>query len=439
MISAAIPHDESKRLARLHKYQVLDTAPEQNFDELTELLATVLDVPIALVSLIDQKRQWFKSHHGLDATETPREYAFCAHAILDKNLFVVEDSHVDERFMDNPLVTEDPHVRFYAGMPLITDDGFKIGTVCGIDHEPKVLDKNQKRIFEIVARQVIDQLELRRNSEIQEDLFRQQNLTLQRLESANLEIRDFVSVVAHDLRAPVLNVVGFSEELLACTSELETMLERATVSVPDVLRSRITNLIDDDIRDSVLHINRSGKQIDERISAVSMMGKHGRRKLHAEQLDLHSVVMQACADHEIKLRSMGGEIEVDTLPEIKIDKMSVQLIVENLIANAVKYNDSERPLCINVWADVEADGLVLHFRDNGRGIHIDDLSRVFVMFRRVGKQDTQGDGTGLAYSRTIANRLGGRIWCESENGQGSTFHVFLPTQLSPGLNVAANS
>ncbi len=217
------------------------------------------------------------------------------------------------------------------------------------------------------------------------------------------------------------------------------MLERATVSVPDVLRSRITNLIDDDIRDSVLHINRSGKQIDERISAVSMMGKHGRRKLHAEQLDLHSVVMQACADHEIKLRSMGGEIEVDTLPEIKIDKMSVQLIVENLIANAVKYNDSERPLRINVWADVEADGLVLHFRDNGRGIHTDDLSRVFVMFRRVGKQDTQGDGTGLAYSRTIANRLGGRIWCESENGQGSTFHVFLPTQLSPGLNVAANS
>ena len=123
MISGVIPHDEAKRLAALIDYQILDTPPEPNFDELTELVASVLDVPIAPVSLIDEKRQWFKSHHGLDATETPRDISFCGHAILDDEVLIVEDSHIDERFIDNPLVTGDPKVRFYAGMPLITLDG----------------------------------------------------------------------------------------------------------------------------------------------------------------------------------------------------------------------------------------------------------------------------------------------------------------------------
>ena len=134
MITPTIPVNEAKRLEALFEYRVLDTAPESNFDELTELIARVLDVPIALVSLIDEKRQWFKSHHGLDASETPREYAFCGHAILDDELFVIEDSHIDERFKDNPLVTGDPHVRFYAGMPLITRDGQNWDSVWNRSH-----------------------------------------------------------------------------------------------------------------------------------------------------------------------------------------------------------------------------------------------------------------------------------------------------------------
>lgn len=436
MISAPIPHDEASRLAKLFEYRVLDTLPEPNFDELTELLATILKVPIALVSLIDEKRQWFKSHHGLDATETPREFAFCAHAILDNELFIIEDSHVDERFKDNPLVTGDPRVRFYAGMPLITDSGHKIGTVCGIDHKPGVLDQYQMRALEIVSRQVIDQLELRRNIAIRDDLFRQQNLTLQRLESANQEIRDFVSVVAHDLRAPILNAAGFSEELIASTDDLENAIDRAKGGIPDDIRKVIAEIIDKDIRDSATHIRRSAKQMDERISAVASIARHGRRDIQIELVDLNEVVSQVCADHEVSLKQVGGEIAVDALPEIEIDKMSVQLVFENLVANAVKYCDQERPLRIRISADAEPDGAVFHFEDNGRGICSDDLSRVFVMFRRVGKQNTKGDGTGLAFSRTIVNRLGGRIWCESAPDQGSIFHVYLPSCQTPASDVA---
>lgn len=439
MISAPIPHDEAKRLAKLYEYHVLDTPPEKNFDELTELLATILDVPIALVSLVDEKRQWFKSHHGLDATETPREHAFCAHAILKDELFIIEDSHSDDRFKDNPLVTDAPHVRFYAGMPLITDGGLKIGTLCGIDNKPRVLDESQKRILEIVSRQVVDQLELRKTMAIKDDLFRQQTAILQRLEYANQEIRDFISVVAHDLRAPTLNAAGFSQELLASTDDLEKLVVDSAGGIPDKVRTAIIEILDSDIRDSAIHIKRSAAQMDERISAVSQVAKHGRRDLNIESVCLDDLVADVCAEHKSVLRDIDGRIEVNELPNINTDLVSVQHVIENVISNAVKYRDQERPLRIKISAEPEADGLVLHIEDNGRGIGGDDLARIFVMFRRVGTQNTQGDGTGLAYSRTMVSRLGGRIWCESTLGEGSTFYVYLPAGEAPDILAAASN
>ena len=175
MQTAPHPEDEIDRLRALLSYEVLDTDPEPAFDELTELLAEILQVPVALVSLIDDKRQWFKSHHGLDATETPRELAFCAHAILEDSPLIVEDSSQDVRFADNPLVTGAPHVRFYAGMPLITPTGHRLGTLCGIDHKPRQLSERQRRALEIVSRQVMAQLELRKQLLLQQRVIEEQD------------------------------------------------------------------------------------------------------------------------------------------------------------------------------------------------------------------------------------------------------------------------
>lgn len=429
MISAAIPHNEAKRLDALREYQVLDTPPEPNFDELTELVAEVLDVPIALVSLIDENRQWFKSHHGLDATETPREIAFCAHAILDKKLFVIEDSHDDERFKDNPLVTSDPDVRFYAGMPLITREGFKIGTVCGIDHKPRVLTKSQIRILDIVSRQVVDQLELRKNIIARDNLFTQQSLALNSLESANQEIRDFVSVVAHDLRAPVLNASGFSDEILSGTSELKALLNQSKDDIPSELSNALHEIIDEDLVNSATHIRKSAQIMSERIDVITQVAKHGRRELKPEMIDLEVLLANVWSEHDMDIKKGGGEIEIDKLPQLYIDKVSVQLVLENLVSNAVKYKSPDRLMKIRITAKEAPGGIVIIVEDNGRGISAEDISRIFVMFRRVGLQDIEGDGTGLAFSRSIVNRLGGQIWCESTPGQGSSFHVFLPSTI----------
>jgi two-component system cell cycle sensor histidine kinase/response regulator CckA len=158
------PSDEPRRLEALQQYDLLDTLPEQSLDDLTALAAHICGVPISLISLVDEHRQWFKSKVGLAASETPRDISFCGHAILQKDLFIVPDAAQDKRFADNPLVTGDPKVRFYAAAPLVTGSGHAIGTLCIIDRVPHELNPQQQEALRILSRQVMAQLELRRQS-----------------------------------------------------------------------------------------------------------------------------------------------------------------------------------------------------------------------------------------------------------------------------------
>src|SRR6266542_5190038 len=161
-MTSPVKNNEARRLKVLWQYEILDTVPEEVFDDLTELAARICEAPIALISLIDEDRQWFKSAVGVTIRETSRDISFCARAILNNDLLIVPDATQDERFRNNPLVTSDPKIRFYAGAPLLTPDGHALGTLCVMDRLPRRLTEEQETALRALSRQVEARLELRR-------------------------------------------------------------------------------------------------------------------------------------------------------------------------------------------------------------------------------------------------------------------------------------
>ncbi|GAB4017513.1 hypothetical protein GCM10028808_49090 [Spirosoma migulaei] len=221
------PPEETNRIDALRSYEILDSLPEPDYDELTTLASEICQTPISLISLIDDDRQWFKSNLGLTVRETPREFAFCAHGILNPTeLLIVPDSRKDVRFMGNPLVTGDPHVIFYAGVPLINEDGYALGSLCVIDHTPKQLTENQLSSLKILAKQVVNLLELRRTNKAL--------TTLKRLlEQRNTELEQIAAIARDEVRPQVLQLH-------------ETILHLITESInpnPDTIRPLLKDTI----------------------------------------------------------------------------------------------------------------------------------------------------------------------------------------------------
>jgi GAF domain-containing protein len=189
-MKSPIPANEKQRLKVLWQYEVLDTVPEEVFDDLTELAARICEAPIAMITLVDENRQWFKSKVGLTVNETSRDISFCGHAICESELFIVPDAMKDERFSHNPLVTSDPKIRFYVGAPLVTPDGYALGTLCVIDKVPRELRPDQKGALRVLARHVMTQLELRRRSHELARANQQRDLVQKDLEKARADLAE---------------------------------------------------------------------------------------------------------------------------------------------------------------------------------------------------------------------------------------------------------
>ncbi len=218
MFKAPMPARETERLNALLDYKVLDTVSEKSFDELVLMASQLCGTPVAMVSLVDEHRQWFKAKHGVTTEETPRDISFCGHAIVNPDsVFVVPDSQKDERFADNPLVLGPPNVRFYAGAPLVSASGFAVGTLCVIDHKPREMTPDQLKFLEILSRQVVAQLEIRKALRTTTENFQE----LQKLSKTVLEqqgliraqeklsvIGNLASGVSHEINNPLAIISG---------------------------------------------------------------------------------------------------------------------------------------------------------------------------------------------------------------------------------------
>ncbi len=217
-MKAPEPTNEQERLKALRDFEILDTAPEKSFDDITLLAAQLCETPIALITLLDEKRQWFKSRVGMEILETPRDVAFCTHTVLQKDVLVVEDVRTDERFAANPFVTGEPGIRFYAGAPLITSDGLALGALCVIDREPRHITEEQKKALLVLSQQVVSQLELRRTLRIKaesEERLRASELSYRRLFEAaqdGILILEIDSGQVVDANPFLCELLGFSKE-----------------------------------------------------------------------------------------------------------------------------------------------------------------------------------------------------------------------------------
>lgn len=393
MILPSLPDNERERLDALYSYGILDTDAESDFDELIKLASHICETPISLITLVDHDRQWFKAKLGLDADETSREVAFCAHAIHQDDLMVVNDARLDPRFVENPLVTGSPDIRFYAGMPLSTPSGFKLGTLCVIDTKPHVLSPMQHEALQILGKQAMKLIELRRRNE-----------EMKRL--ADLHKR-LLSIIGHDLRGPTASI----HNMLDLAMDGDLPLDEFKELLPDLQKS---------VDSSILLLNNLLEWASSQLTG---------RKIGKKPIPLKKVIEQVSQTYLTVFHDKGNRVICDLSDQdIAVgDRHMTEFIFRNLLLNANKFmNDG------TVWVSAVKDleGITISVTDQGPGIPPNVLLNLFSWETRtttVGSAGERGSGLGLPMCSEFARSQGGDLWAESTLGEGSVFHLRLPS------------
>jgi signal transduction histidine kinase len=387
-----LPANEDERLESLLSYNILDTLDEAEYDEVTLLASEICQTPIALVSLVDDKRQWFKSAVGLDAKETPKEQAFCAHTIFEHQVMVVKDARKDPRFAHNPLVTGHPNIVFYAGIPLINNDGMALGSLCVIDTKTNDLTQQQITALKILSKQVLSLLEQRKkNKELEEA-----NAAL--LET-NLFIQKFARTVAHDIKNPLSSMLLTSQAL-----------QRQLQSSEDI---KALKLVEMNIR--------SSKQLLQLVDEVLVYSSSPSNMLAKRDL----INMNTLLAKVIKMIEVPEAVKIELPNEdhfFHAPAIALEQIFLNLITNSIRYNNKlEGRISINI-----AEGpacFTIEVTDNGIGIEPQYLTRIFDDKFTVGHTDRfeqKGTGIGLSTVKALVQKLGGTVSARSILGQETT-------------------
>lgn len=393
MITPKIPVDEKQRLEAVHSYQLLDTLPEKDFDNITALTASICEVPISLVTLLDADRNFLKSYYGLNFNESPRNTSFCGHAILDEaNLFIVEDARKDPRFVDNPLV-KDMQAIFYAGVRLVNSDGYPLGTLCVFDTKPRILSKSQKNALNSLAYQVVNLFEARKRNRTLMEVQRE-------LKEKNEELKNFAGIVSHDMKMPLANMIITS----------------------DMLRTKYGSLLDEQGRDYLDYIKQSSFTLSEYITGLLEHYESDKTaSLSEEVFDSHDLLEEI-----IELLNINIDCEIN-LPEKNVEmhanKSALEQIILNLVGNSLKYNEKDK-IIIDIECKEDKDFYRFKIADNGMGISKEKLPHIYGLFETSGTLDRngkKGNGIGLSTVKKLVTKLKGDIDVSSELGKGTTF------------------
>lgn len=393
-----IPKDtknEKTRLKVLQSYNILDSQKEKDFDDLTELASEICGSKISLVSLIDDKRQWFKSKTGLDINETPKEFAFCGHAIHEPNkVFEIEDARKDLRFHDNPLVTGEPYVISYAGIPLVTDNGIPLGTLCVIGDKPKKLNESQLKALKTLAKQAMNLIELRKTNN---KLLKANN----DLATKQEQLEQFSQMAAHDLKSPLANILTYLNFILDDSDQLneeQTSLIKMIQNSSEQLKDLIDELLEFSKIDYIAEVDK------KEISSTSLIQN----------------IKGLIPIKEDYILNVDSEIE-----KLFINNTAIKAILINLISNSIKYTDKENVI-IDLKISENSTFYYFSFKDNGPGIPPEKISKIFKPFTRINNTDKygkHGTGLGLAYIKKIIEKLGGSIVLEPNINSGFHFKI----------------
>lgn len=395
MEAPIIPKNEIDRLTTLRSYKILYSKKEEEYDQITYLASHITKMPVSLISLVDKNEVWFKSSHGMDICSSHRNVSFCSYAVGEKDpTFIVNDTKEHQNFKNHPFANQkEKPVAFYAGICLVDKEGFRLGTLCVIDHKPNSISESQLKALKKLAKQVVKLIELHKANLVLEDIKTD-------LEAKNEELKNFAGIISHDMKMPLANIIVTT----------------------DILKAKYANQLDEQAINYLRYLKRSSFSLSDYITGL--LNHYESDKLlntNTEEFDVHLLLEEI-----VELLNINFDCEIN-LPlnnfDVRCNRAALEQIFLNLIGNSLKYNNKKR-IIINIEAEEFIDKYFFKVSDNGIGIPKEKQDKIFDLFAIVGNIDREGKrgtGIGLATVKKLVTNLGGVISLDSKINIGTSF------------------